>query len=77
MDGGTFRHGEARIVLWEDFTEQLHRLEELWGAELLVADAKYGVIDEGLVQRRAGCVIDGLTQIDAADLGPGVSGQRM
>jgi len=77
VDGGTIRHREARIVLRKYLTEQFHRLQKLRRAERLVANAKNGVIDEGLVQSRAGGVVDGLSQIDAADLGACVCRQRL
>ena len=63
VNRGTFRHGEARIVLRENLAERLHRLQESERAEL-AAHREDCMIDKGLVQRRARRRVELLAEVD-------------
>ena len=76
VDHGTTRHLEARIMLWKYVPEQLHRLQKFRRAQFLIADDQDGVIDESPIHALADCIIDGPSQIDAADFSPRVRRER-
>ena len=75
VDLRTFRDREARIMLRKDLAEDLHRLEKLWSVEALVADRNHRVVEKSLIEPDAGFFIDWTTDIEAGNLGAGMSGQ--
>ena len=67
MNQRAFRHGEARIVLGENFAEALHGGEELRSIESLVADHQHQVLDERLVDDVVDALpnlLDGVAKLD-------------
>jgi hypothetical protein len=70
---GTAKPG---IVLREDFTEELHRLQKLRRVELLSANYEHRVIREGVVKVGADRLFNGLAQVNAADFGTSMRGKR-
>jgi hypothetical protein len=72
VDHWTFWHLETRIVLRKDVSEELYRLQKFVRAQVLIADDQDRVIDESPVQALPDCVIDGPSEIDAADFGAGM-----
>ena len=77
VDERTLGQRKAGIVLREDFSEELHRLQKLRRAELLIANGEHRMIREGLIQGRARCLVNGLAQVNAADFRSGMRGKRL
>jgi len=63
------------LVVLEEVAEDLGRGDELRRGEFLAADYQHVMLGKGAVQRRAGCGVDSLVQIDAAHFGAGMRAQ--
>ena len=76
MDEWTFRQREARIVLRKDFSEEADRGEQLMRRQMLVAEYQHRTVDKGAIEALPCRLVDRLSEIDAANLRPGVLGER-
>src|SRR6202043_3182913 len=76
VDLRTFGDSETRIMLQENLAEDLRRVQKPGGIQLLVADRDHAVVEEGLVEPLAALLIDRAAEIDADNLGAGMSRQR-